>query len=252
MARIYSLLLILSLTSIVPAYAHQSATKGGADLPEGVTVVASGLTNPRGFTWDEDGTLYLALAGTGGPNQVVAEDGTEFPFFNGLTSSIVAVKDGCTKPLATDLASFLWTDPGWVWGAMDLAFMDGQLYALLSGGGADVGLPDAPNGVYLVHDDGSTELVADLSAWFRENPPAFTAWDYGADGSLFDMEAGTERLWISEAVGGSATHCDAGWAGLTDRRLVRGARGADRGRSRAGRWCICQPRDGGSLSRRCC
>lgn len=203
MARILSLLLILSLTSIVPVEAQESATpEGRSDLPEGVTVVASGLTNPRGFTWDADGKLYLALAGTGGPNQVVGEDGTEFPFFGGMTSSIVQVENGCTVPVATDIASFLWTDPGWVWGVMDLVLLGGQLYALLSGGGADVGMPESPNGVYRVLDDGSTELVADLSAWFRENPPAFTAWDYGGDGSLFDMEAGTDRLWISEAVGG--------------------------------------------------
>jgi hypothetical protein len=165
MVRILSLLLILSLTSIVPVDAHESVTpEGRSDLPEGVTVVASGLTNPRGFTWDADGKLYLALAGTGGPNQVVGEDGTEFPFFGGMTSSIVQVENGCTVPLATDIASFIWTDPGWVWGVMDLALLDGQLYALLGGGGADVGMPESPNGVYRVLDDGSTELVADLSA----------------------------------------------------------------------------------------
>jgi plastocyanin len=179
-----------------------SQPRGGPDLPDGVTAVASGLTNPRGFAWDEAGNLYLTLAGTGGPNQVVGDDGTEYPFFGGMTSSIVRVEDGCTVPVTTNIASFIWIDPGWVWGAMDLAFLNGQLYALLGGGGADVGMPESPNGVYRVGADGSTELVADLSAWFQENPPAFVAWDYGADGSLFDMEAGADRLWISEAVGG--------------------------------------------------
>ena len=201
MIRVLSLCLGLALVGAVPA-ARAASPGDGSTLPEGVSVVASGLTNPRGFAWDDDGTLYLALAGSGGPNQVVGDDGTEYPFFNGLSSSVVTIEDGCAVPLTTGLASFLWTDPGWVWGAMDLAFLDGRLYALLSGGGADVGLPDAPNGVYRVHDDGRAELVADLSAWFREHPPAFAAWDYGADGSLFDLEAGGDRLWLSEAVGG--------------------------------------------------
>ena len=201
MIRILSLCFSLALIS-VPVYAQGAPSEGNPDLPEGVSVVASGLTNPRGFAWDDDGTLYLALAGTGGPNQVVGDDGTEYPFFNGLSSSVVRVENGCAVPVATNLASYLWTDPGWVWGAMDLAFLDGQLYALLSGGGADVGLPDLPNGVYRVHDDGRAELVADLSAWFRAHPPAFKPWDYGADGSLFDLEAGRGRLWLSEAVGG--------------------------------------------------
>lgn len=201
MKRVLFLLFTLSLLPVFSVSAHER-TAANTNLPEGVSVIASGLTNPRGFAWDADGTLYLALAGTGGPNQVVGTDGTEFPFFGGMTSSIVQVEDGCVVPLATDLASFLWTDPGWVWGVMDLALLDGELYALLSGGGADVGMPESPNGVYRVLADGSTELVADLSAWFREYPPSFTPWDYGADGSLFDLEAGTDRLWISEAVGG--------------------------------------------------
>jgi hypothetical protein len=52
-------------------------------LPDGVEAIVSGVTNPRGFTWRADGELFLALAGTGGPNQVIDEDGTEFPFFTG-------------------------------------------------------------------------------------------------------------------------------------------------------------------------
>ena len=204
-ARISGLasLAIVSLLGLAPATAlGQDATPAAGAMPDGVTVVASGLTNPRGFAWDDDGALYLALAGTGGPNQVIGEDGTEFPFFNGMSSSIVRLEGGCPVPVAEGIPSFLWSDPGWIWGAMDLAFLDGELFALLGGGGADVGLPDNPNGVYRVHGDGSMEIVSDLSAFFRENPPSFTPWDYGADGSLFDMEAGDDRLWISEAVGG--------------------------------------------------
>ncbi|MDQ3693966.1 MAG: ScyD/ScyE family protein [Chloroflexota bacterium] len=194
--------LLVVVLSLVPlAGGAQVATPSSGELPAGVEVVASGLTNPRGFTWDAEGNLYLALAGAGGPNQVVA-DGTPYPFFGGLTSSIVQVDDGCTVPVVEDIASYLWTDPGWIWGAMDLATFEGQLYALLGGGGADVGMPDNPNGVYRVDADGSLELIADLSAWFRENPTVFTPWDYGADGSLFDLEAGRDRLWVSEAVGG--------------------------------------------------
>jgi plastocyanin len=202
--RLVSMLCALAITLVVlPAGVHgQGATPAAGNLPDGVTVVASGLTNPRGFTWGADGTLFLALAGTGGPNQVIAEDGTEYPYFNGMTSSVVRIDDGCAVPVAEGIASFLWIDPGWIWGAMDLAILDGQLYALLSGGGADVGLPDNPNGVYRVNADGTIDLVADLSAFFRENPPADIPWDYGADGSLFDLEAGAGQLWVSEAVGG--------------------------------------------------
>src|SRR5829696_6581357 len=37
------------------------------------SVVATGLTNPRGFTWDARGNLVVAEAGTGGENAAVGE-----------------------------------------------------------------------------------------------------------------------------------------------------------------------------------
>ena len=32
----------------------------------GITLAAGNLTNPRGLTWDAAGTMYVALAGSGG------------------------------------------------------------------------------------------------------------------------------------------------------------------------------------------
>ncbi len=62
-----SLVLIFTLLlSAAPlAVRAQEATPMAGALPDGVEVVASGLTNPRGFTWGADGELFLALAGTG-------------------------------------------------------------------------------------------------------------------------------------------------------------------------------------------
>jgi plastocyanin/sugar lactone lactonase YvrE len=176
----------------------QDATPAAADLLPGVEVVASGLTNPRGFTWDANGNLYLALAGTGGADQVVVE-GTPLPFMVGPSSSIVTVDDGCAVPLAEGIGSLLWTDPGWIWGAMDVAVFGDQLYALLGAGGAEGG---SPNGVYRVQADGTVELVADVAGWLNENPPAYIPFDYDPNGSLFDLEATSEGMLVSEAVGG--------------------------------------------------
>lgn len=178
--------------------AAQDASPVASPATAGVEVLAGGLTNPRGFTWGEDGTLYLALAGTGGSDQVVVE-ATPYPYFVGNTASIVTVADGCPEPFAESLPSLFWSEPGWTWGIMDLVFLDGELYAL-SGGGSS---PDAPNGVYRVAMDGSWELVADLGTWATENPTEFIPPDYDPAGSWFDMEAGEDgRLWLSEAVGG--------------------------------------------------
>jgi plastocyanin len=81
---------------------------------------------------------------------------------------------------------------------MDVAIFNGELYALLGGGGP-AGLP---NGIYRVLGDGTLELVADLGTWSAENPTAFIAPDDTPTGSWFDLEAGAQGLWATEAVRG--------------------------------------------------
>ncbi len=196
--RIASLVAALILGSVTFPAAAQNASP----VTEGaVTTVASGLTNPRGFTWGSDGTVYLALAGTGGETPATI-DGAEIGVYGGPTSSVVTVADGCATPLVEGIPSGDWRDAGWIWGAHDVAFLDNDLYILSAGGGIDFGNPDQPTGLLRLETDGSTSVVADISAWSIENPPAFIPPDYNPSGSLFDMEAGTDRLWISEAVGG--------------------------------------------------
>jgi plastocyanin len=197
--RIPPLILITLLTVAPLTVLAQESTPVARSLPEGVEVVASELTNPRGFTWDANGNLYLALAGTGGSDQVVVE-GTPLPFMVGASSSIATIEDGCAVTLAEGIGSLLLIGPGWIWGAMDVAVFDDQLYALLGAGGSEVGT--SPNGVYRVQADGTVELVADVSGWLSENPPAFIPFDYQPNGSLFDMEPVDNGLLVSEAVGG--------------------------------------------------
>jgi plastocyanin len=174
-----------------------SSTTAEPEEGEGVTVIANNLTNPRGFTWGADGTMFLATGGSGGETQVEIE-ATPFPFFVGTTASIVTVAEGCTSPLSEGIASLYWSDANWTWGAMDVAIFDGELYTLLGGAGA----PDQPNGIYRVLGDGTLELVADLGTWNAENPTAEIAWDDDPAGSWFDLEAGENGLWATEAVRG--------------------------------------------------
>jgi hypothetical protein len=192
--------ILLCLAFPASSVAQQVATPV-ATPSASVEVVANGLTNPRGFTWGDDGTLYLALAGTGGDLQAEIE-GTPYPFFGGTTSSIVTVSNGCTTPLLEGLPSGFWSDPGWTWGVMDVVILNGELYALSAGGGPSWGLPETPNGVYRILADGTWELVADLGMFTSENPTEFIPPDDDPYGSWFDMEAGTDRLWVTEAVRG--------------------------------------------------
>jgi hypothetical protein len=198
LARSTSLIASIVLISVTYPAAAQEATPGEQ---ESVTTVASGLTNPRGFTWGPDGTLYVALAGTGGDTPATI-DGTEIGVFGGPSSSVVTIEDGCGAPFVEGIPSGDWRDAGWIWGAHDVAFLDDQLYILSAGGGIDFGNPDDPTGVLRVEEDGSTTMIADLSTWSTENPPAFVPPDYNPSGSFFDMEVGNGVLWLTEAVGG--------------------------------------------------
>lgn len=168
-------------------------------LPAGMELVADGLTNPRGFTWGTDGTLYLAQAGTGGPNP--GPGGS--PFSGGLTASVVTIADGQVSTLADGMPSAIWTDIGWVWGAMDVAILGDQLYVLNGGGGAIHGNRRSPSGVYRVNADGTTELIVDLGRWVNRNPVADEPPEGVPNGgSFFAMIADADSLWVSEAVNG--------------------------------------------------
>lgn len=166
----------------------------------GITTIAAGLTSPRGFDWGPDGTLYLAQAGRGGDNEIRIVEG--FSVDNGLTSSVATVSDGCATPMAIGLPSTHWVDAGWVWGAMDVAFLDGVPYVLISGAGPSWFSPSSTSGVFRLNDDGTMTLIGDVSTWLPNNPPAEVPFDYGQDGSLFDLEAAGDALLLSEAVGG--------------------------------------------------
>jgi hypothetical protein len=162
-------------------------------------IVAQGIANPRGFTWGADGTMFLAVSGTGGDNP--GPEGS--PFSGGDTASVVTVRNGTVTPLAEGLPSSVWRDIDWVWGVMDVAILGDQLYALEGGGGAIHGNPDSPSGIYRIDADGDATLVADLGAWVDANPVATTPPE-GApnNGSFFAMVPVGETLWVSESVNG--------------------------------------------------
>lgn len=199
--RIAALSLILTIGILSPVSAIADDASPASETGSGLDVVVNGLSNPRGFTWGDDGTMYLALAGAGGEEQIVV-DATPYPNYIGDTASIATVANGCATPMVDGLPSGYWADPQWTWGIMDVAILDGELYALSAGGSASWGKPDWANGIYRVLADGTLELVADLGTWNAENPPEFIPWDNDPNGSWFDLEAGDGKLWVTEAVGG--------------------------------------------------
>ncbi|MGH2617479.1 MAG: hypothetical protein ACRDJC_19770, partial [Thermomicrobiales bacterium] len=174
-----SLLATALIAAFVPLVSRAQDTTSS-----GMSVVAEGIANPRGFAWGQDGAMYLAVSGTGGDNP--GPEGS--PFSGGDTASVAVVRDGIVTTLAAGLPSSIWRDIDWVWGVMDAAILDGQLFALVGGGGAIHGNPDTASGIYQINADGTTALIADLGAWGDEHPVANTPPE-GApnNGSFFAM-----------------------------------------------------------------
>jgi hypothetical protein len=114
-----------------------------------------------------------------------------------MTASIVKSVDGCPVPVVTGLPSAAGSIAG-TYGVADVAVLDGQLYALLVGGGEARSNPEWPSGIYAVNDDGTVTIVADLSAWTRANPTEAIPWDYDPETGGFDIVAGDGVIWLSQ------------------------------------------------------
>src|SRR5215207_1570911 len=152
-----------------------AATPGPDDV---VTVVAAGLTNPRGFIVAPDGTLMVAIAGREGPHAGVAR-----------------IEDGCAVLVADGLPAYRIVF-GAVTGVADVAYFNGQLYAMLAGGDTDRG--ETPNGLYRLDSVGGTELVSDVSAFIREHPVTEKPRDFDTDGQPYAMLAMGDAFWVTE------------------------------------------------------
>jgi sugar lactone lactonase YvrE len=193
--------------------AAQEASPGASPMPfpppsANVSVFAEGLDNPRGLAFNDEGVLYVAEGGQGGTTatdesqceQVVPPVG---PYTGGPTSRISTIDDqGMRTTVAEGLPSTQSSPDlgGLVSGVADIAFVDGTLYALIAGGGCSHGHPDDPNGIVRVNDDGTTELVADLSAFVKANPVAEpNPLDFEPDEGAYDLEVFEGELYVSES-----------------------------------------------------
>ncbi len=143
-----------------------------------VRVVASGLTNPRGFAFGQDATLAVALAGKGG-----------------ASAGVVAIEDGCPVVLADGVPSYRVVFGGPT-GVADVAFLNGETYALVSGGNIDRGGMD--NGLYRLDGKGGLSLVADISAFIRDHPVAERPRDYDTDGQPYALLEMDDGFWVTE------------------------------------------------------
>jgi hypothetical protein len=173
-----------------------------AAQPSNATVIATGLDGPRGMRFGPDGNLYFAEAGTAGPNstagtcaQVVPPVG---PYHGGNTARISVIRRDGTRSIVVDGLPSAQNAVGDILGVADVAFLDGELYALIAGGGCSHAHPDTPASVIKVdRKAGTWEQVADLSEFVMTHPVAQpNPGDFEPDESFYSMTAVGKKLYV--------------------------------------------------------
>ena len=172
-----------------------------------VTVVASGLLNPRGLKFGPEGDLYVAEGGTGGPLSSIGSCAQVVPpvglYTGGFTARIsrINLSTGSRTTIIDGLPSSQ-TSPALgslVSGVADVAFVGNTLYALLAGAGCSHGLAGTTNGVIRVNAGGTWTLIADLSAFQKAHPVANPEpGDFEPDGTWYSMIAARGNLYAVE------------------------------------------------------
>ena len=207
----------LTLSSAAAAAVLLAAHAPTAPDADGMRRGAAALRSAGAMTFGPDGTLYVALGGTGGTMQTATPPPPNCtqvptpigPYMGGFTASIVKVGlNGTVTPFVTGLPSST-AGLGFTSGVADVKFLDGTLYAMTTGAGCSHGLLGTSNEILRVSPSGTTTPVANLSAWSLNHPVANPEPDdFEPDGTWYSMTPFAGDLYAVEPNHGEVVQVD--------------------------------------------
>jgi hypothetical protein len=192
----------------------EAAAQRSPDSSPQMTIIATGLNNPRGMAFAPNGDLYVAEAGVGGPDCYEVDPGQP-PLCIGNTGSVTRIRQGVQERVATGLVSL--GDPsgfGSV-GPTSLSFTPRGNATVLVGLGADPAFRDQLASDYnlmfanLGHSvrmspSGYWNTEVDVSAYEGSNNPDGGEVDSNPYGVLFDRN----KNFIADAGGNDLVQID--------------------------------------------
>lgn len=150
--------------------AARAATAAG-----GLRVVASGLDNPRGIAFGQDGALYVAEAGAGGAGPCAPGPEGEICF--GPSGAVTRIWRGTQQRVLTGLPSVAARDGTSALGPVDVSFTGARQYVLVNGpfGGPETRQQFGPGaeafGRLLRVTGHTVRFVADFPTFEADNNP---------------------------------------------------------------------------------
>jgi hypothetical protein len=185
----------------------QSASKKKPAQPATMTVLATGLNNPRGLKFGPDDNLYVAEAGIGGSQTTVGlcpQAPTPIGPFKGSADGgrvSMITMNGTRTTVSDKLPSSQDADPFHpnIYGPADVAFIGNQLYVLVDGAGCSHGVLSMPSGIVKINPGGTPTLVANLSDWLLAHPPGNPSLDFDPLGVWYSMIADGNKFYALNA-----------------------------------------------------
>jgi hypothetical protein len=176
-----------------------------ANAAASVSQFAGGLQYPRGLKFGPDGYLYVAEAGEGAtsglaPANCELAGPVVRPYTSAPTGARISKIDASgVRTTVTDRIPRAVNALGDALGVADIDFIDGTMYALVASGGCSHAVTSIPSGVARVDPNGTWTMIADLSAYQRNNQVKNPeAGDFEPDGTWYSMVAVRGDLYAVE------------------------------------------------------